>query len=230
MIAIQTASPQQAVYEMTGTSGLAVASMVIGIVSLFLVCIPFVGFAVAGLGLLLGCIAAHAIKTSVELKGMGFAATGIVLNVLTSAWGLLFMVGCMGVLAGPRDKKTSSGTKEDWTWAMPDGKPLTPEAIPKPKLKSTSEIELKNLNVKVTEKNDSWWRFSWKLDATNNSNKEQIIRMLTIEFLDSDGFIVDTDYEFRITLPANSTTPISGSALVGMPEARTVASTNIKTR
>jgi len=78
------------------SNGLAVASMVLGIVSLFLFWIPFLGWIPVVTGLVLGLIALQ------RLYGRGMAITGVVCSGIALAikvWFWLALIGILGVAA-----------------------------------------------------------------------------------------------------------------------------------
>jgi hypothetical protein len=82
------------------SNGLAVASMVLGIVGVLLVWIPFIGY----LGMICGFVALGLGIPSVVTSrktgvGMGMAVTGIVLGGLTVILSLLFLVALGAALS-----------------------------------------------------------------------------------------------------------------------------------
>ncbi|WDC84329.1 DUF4190 domain-containing protein [Caloramator sp. mosi_1] len=83
--------------------GFAVASMVLGIISLVMLFIPFIGWlgiATAIVGLILGINAKNRIKANPqELGGMGMASAGVIMNIVALALIVLGMVAC-GALIG----------------------------------------------------------------------------------------------------------------------------------
>lgn len=76
----QASAPAQA--AATAPSGIAIAAMVVGIVSIFLGWVPFLGFAIGVTALVLGIIA---IK---KISGKGMAITGIITGGLAILWNL----------------------------------------------------------------------------------------------------------------------------------------------
>jgi hypothetical protein len=78
------------------SNGLAVASMVLGIVSLFLFWIPFLGWVPVLTGLILGIVALQ------KTYGRGFAIAGVVcagLALAIKVWFWLVLIGIMGAAA-----------------------------------------------------------------------------------------------------------------------------------
>ncbi|WP_394389215.1 hypothetical protein [Shewanella woodyi] len=84
-----------------------------------------------------------------------------------------------------------------------------------------------SIDAKVTEKNSSWWRFSWKLEIQNNEDNPLAFSG-KVEFLDSDGFVVDEDTVNRIVVSSGESKMFTGYALVTTSTARTVNSTSAR--
>ena len=90
-------------------------------------------------------------------------------------------------------------------------------------------FQITSIDLKVTEANDTWWRYAWKLGLKNDS-AQPIQCDVTIEFQDRDGFVIDSDDEHGLVVPAQSEQTFTGYQLVSMPGARNVARTNAKGR
>lgn len=74
------------------------------------------------------------------------------------------------------------------------------------------------LTFKVTEKNDSWWRFAWRMRVENTG--EVPLRFKgRVEFEDSEGFIVDTSPVALTDVASGSYVDIAGFSLVVCPGA-----------
>lgn len=68
----------------------------------------------------------------------------------------------------------------------------SPTATPTPRPQKNWEIS--NSRYTITEKNDSWWKFSWQLTLKNNTSS--IVNFfVTVNFIDRNGFIIDDDME-----------------------------------
>jgi uncharacterized membrane protein len=65
---------------MAKTSGLAIAALILGIVSVLFGWIPYFGWFLAIIGVVLGIIALMKISKSTEIKGKGLSITGIILS------------------------------------------------------------------------------------------------------------------------------------------------------
>ncbi|MBT3270012.1 hypothetical protein HN371_22890 [Candidatus Poribacteria bacterium] len=84
------------------------------------------------------------------------------------------------------------------------------------------DIDIVDLAVRVTEKNNTWWRFAWQLTLVNDVDRALVFGA-TVEFQDGDGFIVDVGNDYGLQLADRETRTFAGFALVRMPSAETVA-------
>ncbi|MBK8536912.1 MAG: hypothetical protein IPL59_18545 [Candidatus Competibacteraceae bacterium] len=57
------------------------------------------------------------------------------------------------------------------------------------------------VDSKVTESNNSWWRYAWRLTLANDSEQPMIFHA-TIEFQDADGFVIDENRANQLIVPA----------------------------
>ncbi len=85
------------------------------------------------------------------------------------------------------------------------------------------------IDSKVTESNDSWWRYAWRLTLANDS-PDPVAFDATIEFQDAEGFPVDEDRQRGLFVAGNSEKTFTGYALVSVPGASRVAKTLAKVR
>lgn len=76
--------------EEKGTSGLAIASMVLGIVSLCISCIPIISTICAILGLVFGCISLRGNKSGREM-----AIAGITTSIVSIILMIIFLIICI---------------------------------------------------------------------------------------------------------------------------------------
>ena len=84
-----------------------------------------------------------------------------------------------------------------------------------------------SVGTRVTESNDVWSKYAWKLTLRNDSDQAQVFRG-TIEFQDSDGFIVNSNTATDMLVPAKSEQVFTGYALIRAKIAGTVARTVAK--
>lgn len=111
--------------------------------------------------------------------------------------------------------------------------PATP-AAPRPAQQPTAParppeatFEIVSIDYRVTERNDTFWRHSWKLVLKNTSAEAAVFRA-EIEFQDADGFLVDSDTGRDLVVPANSEQSFTGAALVTTSSAAKIAKVNAK--
>lgn len=64
-------------------------------------------------------------------------------------------------------------------------------------------MELVDISTRVTESNSVWSKFAWNLTLKNNTDRDRAVTA-EIKWVDKDGFVVDTDYEYSLVVPANS--------------------------
>lgn len=90
----QTPAPQP-----QGSKGKAIASLVLGIVSVAACCIPAVPFICAVVGLILG-----GLSLKNKEPGRGMAIGGLVLSIIGVVWGILYLIlygiGTAAILSG----------------------------------------------------------------------------------------------------------------------------------
>ena len=87
---------------------------------------------------------------------------------------------------------------------------------------SRPDFEVLDVRAKVTEANDVWWRWSYQLKARNNTLLP-IDKLLHVEFLDAEGYIID-DSPCPVKLSAGETKTFLGTALIDLPGAQRVKS------
>jgi hypothetical protein len=88
--------------------------------------------------------------------------------------------------------------------------------------KDDKNFEIVDINTRITEKNDVYWQFAWRLTVKNNLSR-QIVLNGKIEFHDKDGFIVDDDYVRNLVLDANSQDTFTGKDMIDSSIAPNVA-------
>jgi hypothetical protein len=100
------------------------------------------------------------------------------------------------------------------------GLPIAPEPI----VDQPDEPDIKVASVtgKVTEQNSSWWRWSYIVKL---SSKRGIYdRTADIQFLDAEGFVLDSARKYDITIAAGKTNTISGFEMIPPLQASRVKS------
>jgi hypothetical protein len=96
-----------------------------------------------------------------------------------------------------------------------------------PTTPSEKDWRIASVDTRVTESNNVWSKYAWKLTLRNDSDQPQVFRG-TIEFQDSDGFIVDTGNANDMLVPAKSEQVFTGYALIRAEVAGKVARTVAK--
>jgi hypothetical protein len=89
--------------------------------------------------------------------------------------------------------------------------------------------EIVSVDSKVTESNDTWWKYAWRLTLRNKGVAPHAFRA-TVEFQDKDGFIIDTSDSDTIVVPPNADDTATGFALIRPPGANNVVRTVAKVR
>ena len=90
-------------------------------------------------------------------------------------------------------------------------------------------IEIANIETRVTESNDVWWKYAWRLTIRNSGSAPASL-MAIIEFQDKDGFIIDRDTEYNLYIPANESKTFADYALIDAEVAGNVAQVSAKVR
>lgn len=66
-----------------------------------------------------------------------------------------------------------------------------------------ASIEIIDISTRVTESNSVWSRFAWNLTLKNNTDRTRAVSAV-IKWVDKDGFVVDSDRQYSLSVPANS--------------------------
>ncbi len=73
--------------------------------------------------------------------------------------------------------------------------------------------EISNLKYQITEKTNSWWKFSWQ--ATLKNNTSSVVEFyITVNFLDRSGYIVDDDIEIPLVFSPGEQRVVRGYTLI----------------
>jgi hypothetical protein len=73
--------------------------------------------------------------------------------------------------------------------------------------------EIVSIDTRITESNNVWSRFAWKLTLENRADDVQRVNA-TIEFQDKDGFVVDTDHAYGLVVSGRSRQVFTGNKLI----------------
>lgn len=88
-----------------------------------------------------------------------------------------------------------------------------------------SGLEVLSASARATERNNSWWRFGWVVTMKNHSEYPQTFA-LHVQFMDSDGYVVDDTVARGLSLPPGATQTFRESELISAQVAPRVASVN----
>ena len=88
---------------------------------------------------------------------------------------------------------------------------------------SQDGFKVVSISMRVTERNQIWWRYAWRL-TIRNTTRASVSLDATIEFHDSGGFVIDDDTEYGLTIKAGAQETFTGFALINLPGARNVQS------
>lgn len=119
-------------------------------------------------------------KGGVELSG---ALKVVLFLVLVGIAGSVFVnTATKEAPVGGNESSTSTETKQE---------------------RSAKDVEIVDVGSRVTESNDVWWKFAWKLTLRNNTDRNRSVTG-TIKWMDKDGYVVDSDRFYSLETPANS--------------------------
>jgi len=80
---------------------------------------------------------------------------------------------------------------------------------------------------KVTEQNDAYWRFAWRLPLKNNSDSPARFAAI-IKFLDAEGFEVADDRAYGLSVGPREEREFTGATLIRLPAAATVTRARVE--
>ena len=103
--------------------------------------------------------------------------------------------------------------------------PVAADSVPFPA--AEKDWDVVSVDSRVTERNDSWWRFAWRLTMRNTGANDRVFNA-TIQFQDEDGFVIDSDRGYNLILKAGEEKSFTGFSLVRLPGARNVHQTYAK--
>lgn len=78
-----------------------------------------------------------------------------------------------------------------------------------------------NIDTKVTEKNSVWWKYSWILTLKNTGTRDRVVNA-ELSWQDKDKFVLDTDRQYGLSIPAGTEKTFSGYQLVDIQTAPSV--------
>jgi hypothetical protein len=90
----------------------------------------------------------------------------------------------------------------------------------------TSHYTVTSATYKITEQNTSGWRFSYVITVKNNTSSLFLLTG-TIQYLDSNGNVVYTEYVYGVNLPGGQSATVTNSSLIDASQAPKVASIKV---
>lgn len=102
--------------------------------------------------------------------------------------------------------------------APAQGSPINP-------IDDETGLQVVSASGRATERNNSWWRFAWVVTIANHSSEVRDFK-LQVQFMDADGYVIDDDTAYSLTVPPLQTKTFRDSDLVDASVARKVTSIN----
>ena len=100
----------------------------------------------------------------------------------------------------------------------------TPEQTQAPQEPS---LQIVRVATKVTEKNDAYYKFSWILTVKNDADVGKSFTA-RVEWLDREGFIIDDDVAYDLTIDAKEEKHFTGYTLTDTDMASTISNVRAK--
>jgi uncharacterized protein len=91
-----------------------------------------------------------------------------------------------------------------------------------PDISDTPVFEVLNVTAKPTEQNEMWWRYGYRLTVRNNGQNTEG-QWFHIQFLDAQGYVIDTTTTDRTAIRPGTAVVITGETLLQLPGAARVA-------
>lgn len=88
-------------------------------------------------------------------------------------------------------------------------------------------LKILDISTKVTESNDVWSKFAWRLTVENDGQAPSSFDA-TIDFLDKDGFVVDEDESNNLGLQPHQKDTFTGFKLIEAASVSKVAKVSAK--
>jgi hypothetical protein len=109
--------------------------------------------------------------------------------------------------------------------SQPDGQQRNPE--PPAIVTQSDALKIESIDSRVTESNASWQKHAWIL-VIRNEGSESYTANATIEWMDADGFVIDDDSEYGLTIGPGESKTFRGYDLISVPEASKVTNVSAK--
>jgi hypothetical protein len=88
----------------------------------------------------------------------------------------------------------------------------------RPSARSSPTLKIEEVDTKVTENNDVWAKYGWRLTVSNQGDEDAPFEA-TLEWQDKDGFVVDSQNEYQLAVAAHGKQTFTGYTLIQHPAA-----------
>ncbi len=157
-------------------------------------------------------LAAIVIGVIVLARGrIGNGIAIIVIGAVCGYYGLFFGDAIWRTLNNPRSSSSQSSS-------------TVAPSLPAP---MTQDWHVVSIDGRITESDETQTRYAWKLIIRNDSTEPAVFDG-KVEFQDADGFIVETDSDWDMQVPAESDATFTGYALMSTQDAHKVTQTVAK--
>lgn len=95
--------------------------------------------------------------------------------------------------------------------------------------KKPAQAEISKPQVKITQKNNTYWQFSWITEVKNKGGEPLNIAAIKIKFVDSKGYVLHEELvDFSKSIAGHSKQEYKGIALIDKSLARNVKNTEVE--
>ncbi len=128
---------------------------------------------------------------------------------------VIIMTGCTRTISDGDDAASPGGAINPSTQS-PSSQSATAESPSGP------DLQVVDVDTRVTEKNNFWWRYAWQLTVKNNGGQATTFTA-QIKWVDAAGLVIETSSEHDLTISAGQEKTFSGNDLISMPGATSVS-------
>lgn len=136
-------------------------------------------------------------------------------GLLTSQSGIQYILSNIHAIVAERNRAWIAKTQSAGQTTQ---EPQTPQE---------PSLEIIRVATKITEKNNAYYKFSWILTVKNDADSSKSFTA-RIEWLDEDGFIIDDDIAYDLTIAAGEEKLFTGYALTDAEVAETISNVRAK--
>lgn len=108
-----------------------------------------------------------------------------------------------------------------------EDQPQVEEPSVRPSPAPERKLEIIDIQTRVTESNPSWSKYAWRLTVKNQSSSLVMFDAI-IEFQDEDGFVIDEDRAYDLSILGGQRETFTGYALIDASVADNVAKITAK--